>query len=378
MSKVSIVKCKDYNSKKVIDSVFRAVGLLGGIETFAKQGDNVLIKPNLLSARVPEEAVTTHPELVRAAIRLVKGVGATPLVGDSPGTFFTIKDVNHVYEKTGIKRIAEEEGVELVRFDKSRIINDYPIAEVALNVSSIISLPKLKTHALTVMTGAIKNTFGLVPGHFKVECHRNKPKPKNFVKVILDVFQITKPRLSIMDGVLAMEGDGPGAGNPKEVGLILASPDAVSLDAVISKLVGLPSFKDLIINEARQRGAGEADINNIEILGEAIEDIKIKDFKLPMTAHGINLLPDFLTDIFTQAVIFKPIIDERLCKKCGVCKRSCPVDAITINEATSHIDNKICIRCFCCHEACPYKAIFIKRNFFANLLWREEKVGNRE
>jgi len=378
MSKVSIVKCKDYDSKKVIDSVFRAVSLLGGIETFLKQGDVVLIKPNLLSARLPEEAVTTHPEVVRAAIRLVKEIKATPLVGDSPGTFFTVKDVDYVYEKTGIKRIAEEEGVELVRFDKSRIINGYPIAEVALNVSLVISLPKLKTHALTVMTGAIKNTFGLVPGHFKVECHRNKPKPRDFAKVILDVFQITKPHLSIMDGVLAMEGRGPGAGNPREVGLILASPDAVSLDLVVSKLVGLPLYKDIVINEANERGIGEANIDNIEILGEALENVKIKDFKLPETAHRIDLLPNFLTNIFTWAVVFKPVIDERLCKRCEICKDSCPVDAITVDEVTSHIDSKICIRCFCCHEVCPYKAIFIKRNFLAELLWREEKkVDNR-
>lgn len=371
MSKVAIVKCEDYTSKKIIDAVFRAVDLLGGIESFVKQNDNVLIKPNLLSARNPEEAVTTHPEIVRAAIRLVKKAGARPLIGDSPGNFSTIKDVNSVYEKTGIKRITEEEKVELVRFDKSRIIDDYPVAEVALNASLIISLPKLKTHALTVMTGAIKNTFGLIPGLFKVECHRNDPKPRNFIKVLLDIFEIIKPRLFIMDGVLAMEGDGPAAGNPREVGLILASPDAVSLDSVVSELVGLPSYKDMIVNEARRRGLGEADINNIEVRGEAIEDVKIKDFKLPKTAHRINLLPDFLANIFTRVVYFGPVINERLCKKCELCKDSCPADAITIKDEMSRIDSKLCVRCFCCHEICPYQAIFIKRNLFANLLWRD-------
>ena len=371
MSRVSIVKCADYNSGKIIDAVSRAVNLLGGIEIFVKRDEIVLIKPNLLSARSPEEAVTTHPEIVRAAIRLVKKAGARVLVGDSPGTFFTTRDIDFVYEKTGIKRITEEEEVELVRFDKSRIINGMPFAEVALNASSIISLPKLKTHTLTVMTGGIKNTFGVIPGLFKVECHRNKPRPKDFAKVLLDIFEIAKPHLSIIDGVVAMEGDGPAAGNIRKAGLILASPDAVSLDVVVSELVGLPSYKDIVINEAKRRDVGEANMHNIEILGEAIEDVKIKDFKLPKTAHRVNLLPDFLVNIFTRAVGFKPVIDEKLCKKCEVCKNSCPAGAITIDKEISHIDDKICVRCFCCQEICPHKAVFIKRNFFANLLWRD-------
>ena len=371
MSKVSIVRCVDYNRERVIDAVFRSVDLLGGIESFVKNGDNVLIKPNLLSAKTPEEAVCTHPEVVRAAVRLVRKAGARPLIGDSPGNFFTIRDVDFVYEKTGIKKVAEEENTELVRFDKSSIINGYPIAQVALDASLIISLPKLKTHTFTVMTGAIKNTFGLIPGLFKAACHRSKPKPKDFVKILLDIFEIAKPRLSIMDGVLTMEGDGPAAGDLREIGLVLASSDAVSLDRVVSELVGLPLYKDIIVNEARRRGAGEADINNIEVVGESIENAKIKDFKLPMTAHRINLLPDFLANIAARAIDFKPVIDEKLCKKCGVCKDSCPAKAIIISEETSRIDNKVCVRCFCCHEVCPHKAIYIKRNFIANIFWRD-------
>ncbi len=371
MSKVSIVRCEDYTGERITDAVSRSVDFLGGIESFVKKADTVLIKPNLLSAREPEEAVCTHPEVVRAAIRLVKKAGGRPVVGDSPGNFFTTRDVDFVYEKTQIKRIAEEEDIELVKFDKSRLINGYPIAEAALNASVIISLPKLKTHALTVMTGGVKNTFGMIPGLYKVECHRKKPKPRDFVRILLDIFEITKPHLSIMDGVVGMEGDGPATGRSRKLGLVMASPDAVSMDAVVSKLVGLPSYKDIIVNEARRRGVGEADISNIEILGEAIESVKIKDFKLPKTAQRINLIPDFLTNIFTRVVDFTPVIDERLCKKCGVCKNSCPVGAITINEETSFRDDKICVRCFCCHEVCPYKAVFIKRNLITKLLWRD-------
>src|SRR3989338_4964858 len=138
MSKVSIVKCTSYHTKEVEDAVFRAVRLLGGIEKFAKRGDRVLIKPNLLSARLPEEAVCTHPEVVRAVIRLVIEAGATPIIGDSPGTFLGTNEIDEVYDKTGIKKIGKEEGVELVKFDKSRMINGYPIATQALESSLII------------------------------------------------------------------------------------------------------------------------------------------------------------------------------------------------------------------------------------------------
>ncbi len=370
MSTVAIVKCKNYDREKVEEAVFRSVSFLGGIDSFIGKGDNVLIKPNLLSARLPEEAVCTHPEVVRAAIRLVKKAGAKPVVGDSPGTFFGFEEINKVYEKTGIKSAAEEEGVELVRFDKLRRVNGYPIAERALDASFILSLPKFKTHALTVMTGAVKNTFGMVPGLFKVQCHKSRPKPKNFVKIITDIYEITKPGLSIMDGITAMEGDGPAAGTPRDLGLLLASADGVSLDAVMSDIAGVPSSKDIIVSEARRRNIGGADIGKIEILGESIEAVRVKDFKLPQTANAVNALPDFLMSIIGGVLNFRPFIDEKLCKKCGICKDSCPVEAITIDASKSIIKDRICICCFCCHEVCPYKAVYIKKSLLTRLLWR--------
>ncbi|MBL7070805.1 MAG: DUF362 domain-containing protein [Candidatus Omnitrophica bacterium] len=370
MSRVSIIKCSSYNTGNVADAVSRAVGLVGGIKGFVKEGERVLIKPNLISARDPDEAVCTHPEVVRAAVRLVKKAGGRPLIGDSPGSFFTIEDIDHVYEKTGIKSVALEEGAQLLRFEKSRMVNGYAIAEEVFKAASVISLPKLKTHMLAGMTGAVKNTYGMVPGLHKVECHRRMPKIRDFAKIILDVFEITKPRLSIMDGIVGMEGDGPTSGKPRKLGLILASPDAVSLDAVVSHLVRLPFQKDVMLNEARRRGAGETNLDKVEILGEKIDSIGIKGFRLPITIRGMLAVPDFAAEFIMKAVDFRPFIDEKKCKKCGICKNSCPVDVITINEDVSRIDNKGCIKCFCCHEVCPYKAVYVKRNLFTKLLWR--------
>jgi uncharacterized protein (DUF362 family)/Pyruvate/2-oxoacid:ferredoxin oxidoreductase delta subunit len=371
MSKVSIVKCSDYDTKKVEEAVFRSVELLGGSETFIKKGDTVLIKPNLLSARPPEDAVCTHPEVVRAAIRLVKKIGATPIIGDSPGTFLGTNEIDDVYDKAGIKRVAIEEGAELVRFEKSRMVKGYPIAERVLDASFLLSLPKLKTHVFTVMTGAVKNAFGMVPGLFKSHCHKKSPQPKNFAKILLDVYEIVTPGLSIMDGIVAMDGEGPSAGCAVKTGLIAAGADGVSLDAVIAEIAGVPPSKNIIVNEARMRKIGEGDIHKIEVLGESIEAVKFKRFRLPVTGGVVSALPDFMMDFMRGALVFRPVIDEKICVKCAICKNTCPVGAIIINESRSRIDDRICISCFCCHEMCPYKAIYIKKGLLTRLFWRK-------
>jgi len=342
------------------------------METYVSRGDKVLLKPNLISARRPEEAVCTHPEVVRAVIRHVKRAGGRVLIGDSPGTFFTNEDINCVYEASGIKAVAYEEGAELIKFERPVMTGGYAIAEAALDASVIISLPKLKTHVLTSMTGAVKNMFGAVTGYHKVECHRKRPKSTDFAKVIVDVFELVRPHLSIMDGIVGMEGDGPTGGIPREVGLILASADAVSLDTVVSQIIGLPLGKNFPVNEARRRGAGEADPARIEVLGEKIESAMVKDFMLPLTAQISAILPDFLTDMLMRVTGFSPYIDESKCKKCGVCVKSCPVNVITINAETSRIDSKGCIRCFCCHEVYPYNAVSLNRNLIAKLIWRKK------
>ena len=378
MSRVSIVKCGDYVRENVEGALRRSVGLLGGIENFVKKGEKVLIKPNLLSARTPEEAVSTHPEVVRAVIRIVREAGGRPLVGDSPGSFFTTRDVDFVYEKTGIRDVAEAEGAELIKFSDSRVVNGYPIARAAMDCAAVISVPKLKTHMLTLMTGAVKNTFGLIPGLFKVECHRKRPRARDFVKILVDVFEIVRPRLFIMDAIVAMEGDGPSAGRPRGAGLLLAGADGVDVDAVAAELIGLAPRKNIVLNEARRRHLGSTDIDGIEIAGEGIEDVRMDGFRLPKTAGIINALPGFVASIFKRLVKFSPVINEELCVKCGVCERSCPAGAITIDETVSRVDDRRCVRCFCCHEVCPRGAIYIKKNFLTDIFWRNENAGGRD
>jgi len=246
-SKVSIVRCPDYEPMRLKVAVKEAFDLIGGIKKFVPKGGRILLKPNLLSARTPEEAVDTHPEFVRAVGEIVRDAGGVPVIGDSPGSFFTVKSIDEVYERSGMKKMADEEGFELTRFDKMFYVKGYPIARAARDFDLVISLPKLKSHTLTMLTGAVKNTYGFVPGLGKVEFHKKAPHINEFSKIIADVFSFTKPGLSIMDGIVGMDSDGPAAGRVRGFGLVLASADAVSIDAVVSHLTGLPYERNAIL-----------------------------------------------------------------------------------------------------------------------------------
>ena len=230
MAKVSVARCDDYNPKRVFNAVKKAVDLSGGMESFVKPGMRVLLKPNLLSARVPEDAVDTHPEVVRSVVRLVRQAGGRVRIGDSPGGYG--KNIDLIFEKSGMKKMAHEEGVELVKFTSSRFVDGIPISRQVLDSDRVISIPKLKTHSITVLTAAVKNTYGCVTGLYKAECHSRFPREEEFAKVIAKVHSITKPALSIVDGIVGMEGDGPAAGRAKKLGVILAGPDdAVAVDS---------------------------------------------------------------------------------------------------------------------------------------------------
>jgi uncharacterized protein (DUF362 family)/NAD-dependent dihydropyrimidine dehydrogenase PreA subunit len=367
--KVSIVRCADYDRRRIAEAVKRSVDLIGGISRFVKKSARVLIKPNLLSARDPEQAVTTHPEFVRAVARLVKEAGGTPSIGDSPGSFFTIKHIDEVFEKTGMKGVADEESVELVKFDKIIHIDGYPISAALKEYDLVINLPKLKTHTLAMLTGAIKNMYGFLPGLSKVQYHKRSPNIKEFSQTLADIYAITRPGLSIMDGVVGMDGDGPAAGRKRDIGLILAGADGVSLDAVFARMAGLPYEKNILLKEMVKRGLGVGRVEDIDVVGERLDTSRIRDFKLPRT-EIVYRFPTFIARHLAKVIYFLPVIDEAVCEKCDICVASCPVDAITINKDTSNIDGNKCVKCFCCHEVCPYDAIFIKKNFLAKLIWR--------
>ena len=364
-AKVSIVKCPDYNFKNLDLAVRQAVDLLGGMSSFVKPGQRVLLKPNLLSARTPDEGVDTHPELLRAVIRLVKECKGIIVVGDSPGGFgFHLS--GEVYEKSGVKKVCIEEEVKLVKFDKVTIKNNIPFSNYVLGCDVLISLPKFKTHNLTILTGGVKNLFGTVPGLRKTEYHKEGAHPLKFASILVDIYSQVKPHLSIMDGVVAMQGDGPAGKDLRNLGIIMASADAVAMDAVMAKMVGLEPFEIHTTFLADSRGIGVGNLRSIEIRGEKLEEVAVKNFKLPRPSV-LCWLPPFLSKFLFNLIQLWPFIDEKVCNKCQICAKSCPKKTITISEKTSAICYKDCIRCLCCYEVCPYQAITIRRNFWAKL-----------
>lgn len=367
-SQVSIVKCPSYEPALVQDSLRRAVDLLGGISVFVKPGSKVLVKPNLLMAAEPDAGVTTHPEVIRAVIKLLKSIDCKIIVGDSPSVWGNqIEDVGEVYERTGAKRICIEEGVELVEFDKRRWRAKFPMAACLDECDFMVNLPKFKTHGLTILTAAVKNLFGLIVGTYKTELHKRYSRPDDFSKMLVDIYQQARPSLNIIDAITAMEGDGPGtSGKPRKTNLLLASSDAVALDSVLTKIMGQEPFSVATTKEAAHRGLGVADINAIALLGESLKNVTQKPFLLP-TASMVNKLMQPVLNIAKHFIRYYPYADKN-CIACGACVRACPEKIISMENSRISFKYAKCIACFCCQEVCPAAAIKVKKSLLAKMI----------
>lgn len=368
MVKVSLVKCKSYDAADVAAAVRHAVDLLGGMEKFVKRDERVLLKPNLLTDAAPDQGITTHPEVVRAVIRLLKPLTKNIYCGDSPSVWGEQRDIDRVYETTGIKGVCQEEGVELVYFTKPKMYGAYPLTEWLEKCDRLISLPKFKTHGFTVLTGGLKNLFGLVIGMYKIKIHRDNPQPDDLCKAIVDIYGVRRPDLTILDGIVAMEGEGPGSGGtlrPSE--LIAASPEALALDVVLAKIMGLEPADIPTNREAFRRGWQPADIKAIEIAGEHLQNCVLEGFRLPKTTF-LNKMPKWAIDVIKQFLQMKVVVLLDKCRRCHLCQKSCPAGAIEVNEKGAMIRRRMCIYCLCCQEICPHGAIRVKKNFLLRLI----------
>ncbi len=328
----------------------------------------VLIKPNMLSPRNPDQAVTTHPLVVSAVARQVKACGARVRVGDSPSA---VKwDIERVWRETGLWEAAGREGFELVNFEASGsrpVVIDtrvFHIARPVLEADLVINLPKLKTHTLTLLSGALKNMYGAIPGFRKAMWHKEAPRPRDFSQVIVDVFSAVQPQLTIMDAVDAMEGDGPSAGRPYRLGLVLASADAVAIDTVACRLIGLRPGKVHMIGLAAEAGLGLGHDEAIEVVGEPLRPVRKGSFRLPSNAI-MELLPPILVNLAGSFFWMRPRLDADRCTGCQKCIEACPVGALSANGGTPHINHHVCITCWCCHEVCPEQAVGIEKSWLA-------------
>ncbi len=357
---VSVVRCQDYEQNHVDAAIDQLIKNISGLDQLIKNGTRVHIKPNLLTAKSPEKAATTHPSVVKSIVNRVMELGGEVTIGDSPaGISLPIEEYWCV---TGIEEVAQKTGAKLVKFEKKGVVErpvngkSYFIASAIAEADVVINVCKLKTHNLTLFTGAIKNMFGAIPGFKKSEYHKQAPKVESFSEIIVDIFSAAQPQLNIMDAVVIMEGNGPSAGKPKHLGLIFASNNAVALDAVAAKIVGFNDGEVLTTEIAYQRGLGEKFIDKINILGESLEVFSDLQILLP-TNRFHRYIPASVVKVLGKLIWVRPKPDVDRCKRCGACIMNCPTEAMIPKEGFPMIDYNKCINCFCCDEVCPHNAI---------------------
>ncbi|RKX91174.1 MAG: FeS-binding protein [Spirochaetes bacterium] len=369
---VAIVKCDTYSEievKKSIEDVFKLAPLP------EVEGKNILLKPNILSDQPPEKAVTTHPEIVKQVILYLKDKGAgTIYAGDSPG----VPKPGFSGKKCGIAEAVLQSGALWADFAENKVhINnpsgrkhkEFKVTSFVKEVDMIISLPKLKTHQLMYFTGAVKNLFGLVPGLPKSTFHVKYPDRENFGEMLLDLMDAVKPSYALMDGIIGMEGPGPGNGTPHPVKVILGSTNLPALDIAASAIIGYDPM-DIPTNRlALKRNYGLTRIEDVVIKGITIEECSVSDFTLiPHKKHRHLIFDLFKSSKLIQQYRLKrkpkPYFIEEKCIKCGECIKICASNANWFEEGPNGkfvaVDYNKCIRCYCCHEVCPVDAIEIK------------------
>jgi len=367
---VSIVKCTTYNETEVLKALRQSIDLIGGIGSFVKRGDRVLLKPNLLSGKSPEKAVTTHPAIIKGVIQIIQEAGGIPFLGDSPG----IGSAKRVAEKAGIKEVADSLGCPIVEFNrpvlpperKGKVFKNFEIDQSVFEADVMINLPKWKTHAQMFLTLGVKNLFGCVPGPRKALWHlKGGEDPKLFAQVLVDLYQVIQPSLTILDGIVGMEGNGPSSGDPIPLGLILASGDPLSLDQIVCDLLGLSRTSLMTNRVAFEQGLGG---DGVVTVGERLEDVKITNFKFPNPFRIDWYLPEFIKKALKSALSAKPVIDKEVCKLCNQCVEICPPKVLKESGKSLVFDYGKCIRCFCCQEICPEGAITIEPGWALKLI----------
>ncbi|MCL2165910.1 MAG: DUF362 domain-containing protein [Clostridiales bacterium] len=369
MSKVALVRCESYDCAEVKAAVQRGIDLLGGAGAFVQSGETILLKPNWIMAVPPERCATTHPAVFQAVCEILQSAGAQLSYGDSPGRGTTEEEALEAARATGFLDVAAALDIPLADFIQGRTIQtaarEFYIANGALDCDGIVSLPKLKTQGFLKLTGAVKNQFGCIPGRRKGAYHQELQRPADFARMLIDLNMFLKPRLYIMDGIIAMEGNGPMNGDPKKMNLLLLSSDPVALDATVCRIVDVEPAYSYTVSLGMQAGHGTYVSEEITLLGDALESFVAYDFKINRNPiSNVRGAGVFSRD--NDAGVPKPYIVEENCRRCGVCIDMCPVSPKALgwrdNDQTQApaYDYSRCIRCFCCQELCPHGAVFIR------------------
>ena len=376
MERVSVIGCNDYLTSNLNEAVKRHFEELPELEQYIKTGTKVLLKPNLLMKRRPEDATTTHPEFVAAIARECIKRGATVILADSPGGPYTKGQLKSIYNASGMEEAANNTGFELnydigykpMENPNGKICKSFNVINPVFDCDIVISVAKLKTHAMTTYSGAVKNIFGVIPGLMKPEFHFRFPVMQNFGDMLVDLCECVKPAITFIDGVVGMEGNGPSGGKARQLGVTIASTNIYAADFVATHIIGMNETDALTQSCAIKRGLSPKSIKEIEIVGDDLDKYKVNNFIMPDSYSEERFfgLPAFLKKPLLKFASPKPFIHPTECIGCGKCAESCPAKTIDIKNKKAVIDYSKCIKCFCCQEMCPVKAIEIKRRKILN------------
>ncbi len=380
MAYVSIVPCENYELQQCEKALGEVLEPLGGLN-WVKPGMCIVIKANLVGAYEPDAGATTHPGLLAALTKLLKARGARVVIGDSPGGLYNEAAMSRVYRVTGLEA-AVAEGAELnhdfgqkaAHYPQGHVAKDFLYTSYLDQADGIISFCKLKSHGMMGLSAATKNLFGAVPGTTKPEYHFRYPEPLDFAGMIIDLNDYFQPKLFLVDGVVAMEGNGPTAGKPRHVGVLMAGTDCHKVDMICAKLIGLEPMTVPTLQAAVNYGYITEHCEDIEVAGD-VEGLMVKDFEKVLQAKSMqfrNVLPGRLGELFGDVARAclrpRPKLKASECVGCGVCYRVCPAKAIEIRKGKAVIQRKACIRCFCCQEFCPKGAMKVHRPIIARIL----------
>ena len=373
-SRVAVLRCDAYDSVSVSRAVAAGIGLLGGIERFAAREERILLKPNVLAGDDPARLVSPHPSVLGAVAELVRGRSSRLTYGDSP----SFGRPEPALRKAGLDTAAEAWGARPADFINGREVS-FPgspftrrffLAEGVLSCDGMVSIAKLKSHAFMRMTGAVKNQFGCVAGMSKAGFHMKLQEPAQFGRMLAALTSCLRPRLYVMDGIVAMQGNGPRSGDPCPMNVLLFSADPVALDAVMCRLVELDPAALSTCVAGREFGLGTFRAEEIEVVGDPLGPLVNGGFAVDRSIKAKRQMPPMVGGMVKRHVAARPFIDEKRCTRCGTCIQVCPAapKALDWRDSTRarppRYDYERCIRCYCCQEVCPEKAIGVRSGLF--------------
>lgn len=372
MARVSVLKCNEYTEIDVRSVITDSLNSIFDLSSLLKKGMTVAIKPNLIIPVDPKRCATVHPTVIRSVVEIVRSYGAKPLIVESPGGFYSVSILKKLYETTGLAAafndmpeiLNYDTSVKEVSFETDRGRRKIFILKPLADADLVISISKLKTHAMMIYTGAVKNMFGSIAGFEKSSYHLMKKDYDLFANEIIDIFLACSPKINIMDAIYGMEGEGPTAGEPRKIGYLLASGDAFSLDSAAMDLIHIDKSISYIHKNARSRGFD----TDYEFVGEDPVKSNIYDFKLPKTVKSIKSANSNILDYILGSTKSKPFFIYEKCIGCGDCVRNCPANIIKMKNGKPYVDEKNCIRCYCCAELCRSSAIEIKKPILIKVL----------